>query len=128
MRYTLIVLGTLLLLTTACTAHSSEPRSGSRTIITQEEIESVTARSAWEVVQMLRPEFLQLGAVTAMQTARQDDRIVFLDGRRMGPVQELRNIPTTLTITSIRLLSGPEATERWGTGYRAGAIEVRTRR
>jgi hypothetical protein len=127
MRYTLLVLGTLLLLMNACTARGSEPRSGDRTLITQQEIESVTARSAWDVVQMLRPEFLQLRTVTAMQTVRQDDRIVFLDGRRLGTVDELKTIPTTITITSIRLLSAAEATQRWGQGYRAGAIEVRTR-
>jgi hypothetical protein len=128
MRYTLYVLGTLLLLMNACTARDSEPRSGNRSLITQQEIESVTARSAWEVVQMLRPEFLHLRTVTAMQTTRQDDRIVFLDGRRLGNVDELKTIPTTITITSIRLLSAAEATQRWGQGYRAGAIEVLTRR
>jgi hypothetical protein len=52
--------------------------------------------------------------------------VVFLDNTRLGDLEQLRTIPTTI-ILSIHLVSATDATTRWGTGYSAGVIEVRTR-
>jgi outer membrane cobalamin receptor len=46
-----------------------------------------------------------------------------VDNIRYGDLEVLRDIPIN-EILEIRYWSGPEATNRWGTGVVAGVIEV----
>jgi hypothetical protein len=48
---------------------------------------------------------------------------VYMDNVRYGDLEVLRDIPVN-EILEIRYWSGPEATNRWGTGVVAGVIEV----
>jgi hypothetical protein len=49
--------------------------------------------------------------------------IVYVDGTRMGGVQELKRIPSQ-DVREIRFLSASDAQLRYGTGHAAGAIQV----
>jgi hypothetical protein len=54
------------------------------------------------------------GAMTVM---------VYVDGTRVGGVQELKRIPSQ-DVKEIRFLSASDAQQRYGTGHAAGAIQV----
>ncbi len=97
-----------------------------RNHITTEEIRSVSARDAYELVQRLRPDWLRppLG-----RSARFDTVIgVYYDSSRLGDVQSLRSIEAA-GITSIRFLDAAQARglPGQGTQHMAGAIVVSTR-
>jgi len=53
--------------------------------------------------------------------------VVYRDGVRVGLFSSLETIMVE-TIQEVRWLDGPDATQRYGTGHGAGAIEVTTRR
>jgi hypothetical protein len=54
------------------------------------------------------------GAITVM---------VYIDGTKVGGVQELKRIPAQ-DVREIRFLSGSDAQQRYGVGHSAGAIQV----
>lgn len=94
--------------------------SGARTVITAEEISSVSVGTAYEAVQRLRPEFLRPRGGGAMP-------VLYVDGVRMGEVGDLRSY-TPASILRVEYVSASDATTRWGTGHTGGALEVSTRR
>jgi hypothetical protein len=56
----------------------------------------------------------------------QSEIVVYLDGNRLGGVDELRGIAAN-TISSIAYLDAPSATIRYGTGHTQGAIVITTK-
>jgi hypothetical protein len=73
-------------------------------------------------VQSLRPQWL----VTHGQTSfRRLELKVYLDGSLMGGPETLRQI-STRSISSIRYLTGLEASGRWGLDHDQGAIVIST--
>jgi hypothetical protein len=85
------------------------------------QIDTSHAITAYDAVLQRRPHFLN-PASGHLAT----ERIVYLNGRRLGGVDTLREIPSGM-ILRIRFLGGPEAHMRYGAGHAAGAIEVTTR-
>jgi hypothetical protein len=122
---TRIVLGLALAAGTACASAgaSGGPRRSSD-VITQEEIEASEGLTAFDVVQQLRPQFLRPAGGGA---AGGDPVRVYIDGARRGGIAELRTVQRT-SVAQIRYVSSNDATLRYGTGHRSGAIEVTTRR
>ena len=117
----LTLLGTLLV-TVAC-APASHSTTGSRNqnLITAEEIQTVDAATAMDVVRRLRPNWLRfLGE-------RVGSPVVYLDGGRRGEPSTLAHILID-NVQDIRYLSAPDATQRYGTGHTAGAILVTSKR
>ncbi len=104
----------------ACASGSGERTSGSRDVITQEELDASTVNMVYDVIQQLRPQFLRTrpGSGTA---------IVYVDGVRRGGLEELRRIDKT-TIREVRYVDGQEATMLYGTGHGGGAILLQSRR
>lgn len=96
---------------------------GGRSVIPFEEVRNVSADNAYDVVRLLRPEWLntrppdQLGELTAEGSA------VYLDDFRFGDIDALRSIHVS-TISSIRFISASAATARWGSGNAMGVIQV----
>jgi len=97
-----------------------------RNFIDRTEIATTRASTAWDAVQQLRPDFLRGRAVASNNRVSTETPIVFLDDTRLGELDQLRTIPASIVL-SIQLISASDATTRWGTGYPAGVIEVRTR-
>lgn len=108
-------------------ACSSGPRTRNsarqQRLITTEEIDAIRYSSAFEVVQALRPQWLQTRGAT---TLGRESVKVYLDDSLLGEPQSLRQI-TARSIASIRFMDGNEATTRWGLDHGQGAIVVSTR-
>lgn len=105
--------------------------------ITAAQIQRMSGANAWDV---LRASGLPLTVVPSSApgatrlTRRglgslhfEEDPIVVLDGVRLSGVEALLDVRKT-HIESIRLLSGLDASIRYGTGSRGGAIVIETRR
>jgi len=89
------------------------------------DIADVNAINAHDAVARLRATWLLPRGVTSL-SLRHGVK-VYLDGMRMGGVEELRQLDAK-SIGSIQHLDGVEATLRFGTGNGDGAILVYTRR
>jgi hypothetical protein len=118
----------------ACAAASQGGQSGGRrsNVITAEEIASVTASNAYEVVQRLRSQWLVTRGVATTRDPSVEGTpsggiVVYLDGVRMGGVEALRDISVE-QIRELRFIDAKDATTRYGTGHTSGVIEVYTKR
>jgi hypothetical protein len=115
----------LVVAATACAGGAGRTPGTNRNLITRPEISASRGNTAYEVVQQLRPDFLR-GRVSGSISGANDLPVVYLDGTRLGDLEQLRSIPAAIILT-IQLISASDATTRWGTGYPGGVIEVKTR-
>jgi hypothetical protein len=90
-----------------------------------DEIQQVQATNAYEAVSRLRANWLRPRGASSL-SLRSAVR-VYLDGTRIGGVEDLRQMDTRI-IGSIQYMDGAEATLRFGTGNSDGAILVSTHR
>lgn len=109
----------------ACSSRPAPERAerGGRAVLTSVEIQESNYTDAYSVVRALRPEWLR---ATPNSFSGSEEIQVYLDGNRMGGVDQLRQIMTR-SITSMQFLTGLEASNRWGLNHGAGAILVLTR-
>lgn len=118
------------LIPAACASASGTkgaPRA-SGNVILEEEIRSVQATNAYDLIRRLRPHFLQKSGPSALRAAPgDDDIIVYIDDLRYGPTSLLRGI-SAISIVRIERLNASEATTRFGTGHPHGTIMIYTRR
>ena len=120
------LLAALLVIAAACPHSGTTRQRRDPNMITQDEIERVTAANAYDAVQMLRPSFLRARGVPSSVSGMPDLAIVYLDGMKMGDVGQLQRIPT-VGIVSIRYINAIDANQRYGRGHEGGAILVDTR-
>jgi hypothetical protein len=96
-------------------------------VITQAELDSCHAASAFDAVSKLRPMFLQSrgkldvapGTLPAMPR-------VYVDDQYYGEAGTLREIPSS-SILSIRFYTAAEAQYKFGRGNEAGVINIFTK-
>lgn len=120
-----VILGVLMAGAVACSARTSNrPSARQQRLITTEEIDATRYRTAFEVVEALRPQWLQTRGRTSFRA--HESVKVYLDDSLLGEPDQLRQI-TTNSIASIRFMDGTEATTRWGLDHGHGAIIVSTR-
>jgi hypothetical protein len=106
------------------TAAAAEPAERPRRVrrnrnrISSDEIDEANQPDALSIVQTLRPAWLRFRPEGVIQ--------VYVDGVLAGQLPALANIARG-RIVSLEYLSAPDATMRWGTNHRAGAILVHTR-
>ncbi|MBW3569908.1 MAG: carboxypeptidase-like regulatory domain-containing protein [Gemmatimonadetes bacterium] len=126
---------------TVIEARPVAPRaSDRRRVIGRGEVEATTVTSAFELVQTLRPQWLRARGSDGLRFTPFETRdesgvnisdespiIVYLDGRRLGPLETLRSI-THGDIDRVEYYDAVEAQQRWGVGHPQGAIHVVTRR
>lgn len=119
-------LAVLLLLVPACaTTGPTQRRTGN--VITFEEIRTLQVPSAWEIVEMLRPQFLRTRGSVSFNDPTPVPAVVYVDGLQYGATpQALKTIERTV-VREIEYLDSRDATTRFGTGHRGGAILVKTR-
>jgi len=110
----------------ACATGGPRP-THSRTLITMEEIAALHVGTAYEVVQMLRPAFLRTRGAASINDPTPVPAVVYLDGFRHGDTPEALKTIDRIAVREIEYLDSREATTRFGTGHRGGAILVRTR-
>lgn len=117
----------LLAVLVGCASSANGRRSlQSRNVITTEEIESLNVSTAFEVIQQLRPHFLQGRGQSSIQDPGSSVPVVYVNGVRYGPPSVLQGI-RAMDLREIRYLSASDATTRYGTGHVGGVIEVDTR-
>ena len=113
-------------------ADSTDRQVTSRQLLTREQLAGTHATNAYEAVQRLRSQWLQLRGSTQMPTqpggmqTQQNPVWVYLDGQRMGPVDHLRAIEIA-AVEYIRFFPPAEAGARWGFNHGGGVIYVSTR-
>lgn len=116
----------LLVLLAACT--TAAPRATrNRNLITTEEITSLHVSTAYEVVAMLRPQYLRTRGSASINDPTPIPAVVYLDGFKHGNTPDALKTIDRVVIREIEYLDSREATTRFGTGHRGGAILVRTR-
>ena len=115
------------LMATAACASTGDGQGSSRnpSIITQEELAPHQEISAYEAVQRLRSQWLQVRGATRLVGAQRAPVQVHVDGIHRGGVEELRSIRAEYVV-EIRYMSASEATTRYGTGYTGGLLLVTT--
>lgn len=91
-------------------------------VLREDEIQSINAMNAYEAVERLRPAVLR----RALSRSPLDRRDVYLDGVRLGTVEQLRGIPAT-DVHEVRYLTTAEATGRYGNVAPGGMILVTTK-
>ena len=87
------------------------------------ELSDVTATNAFDIVQQQRPQWIRPRGPTSFMAPEGELPAVYVDNVRYGDLEVLHDVPIN-EIVEIRFWSGPEATNRWGTGVVAGVIEV----
>jgi hypothetical protein len=86
---------------------------GDPNMLLEDEISASTARSAYELIEQLRPRWLR---ERTSRSLRLDTVIlVYRDGARFGPVESLHDIPLQ-SIRTIRVLDAAEAGQLPGLG------------
>jgi outer membrane cobalamin receptor len=95
---------------------------GSTNVITQAEIERTAATTVLEVIERLRPNYLQTRGAISM-TQKDVGVVVYADGTLLGDVSALSRI-SAADVKRIEYLSASEATQRYGTGHVHGAILI----
>ena len=111
--------------TTGCAARAG-PDSGSsrdQSVLTADEIRSVSAPTLYDIIRMRRPRWLTRARPTAFRTDRQVDLVVYLDNVRFGGPEALRQIRPT-SVGSVQYLGPSQAEARFGQGHMNGAIVV----
>ncbi len=96
------------------------------TLIVRAQLMELTDRSAYEAVATLNRSWLRSRRGVSLTSGPAFARVV-VDGVPRGELGSLRQM-TIGNIETMRLLSAPDATTKYGTGYPGGVIEVTTRR
>ena len=100
---------------------SRRPFAG-QNVITRHDILTISATTAFQVVQRLHPEWLRArGRVSALD--EDTDIVVYVNSTRRGGVDELRSI-SAQDIAEIRFMNARDVTTRFGLGHGSGAIQV----
>jgi hypothetical protein len=83
--------------------------------------------TAYRMIQQLRPRWLQPRGQVSMMDPGAGYPTVYIDEIRHGNMYTLREIPSH-QIRLMEFINAGDATTRWGTGHRAGVINVVTGR
>ena len=98
---------------------------GNSSLIVRAELEEIGGRSLWDAVLILRGRWLQPQRNSSFAAGPAYARVV-VDGIVRGDLGELRVFDVD-DVETMRYVSAPDATTKYGTGYLGGVIEVSTR-
>lgn len=122
------IVGVALLTAAACASSGSVSQQGttrrSQGVITQAEMDSVDASNMLQVIQILRPMYLQeRGGVQTLNSAPAPI-MVYIDEQRLGPVSQLAQMSKS-EFREVRYYTASEAQTRFGPGNTRGVIQLR---
>ena len=109
----------------ACTPPSSVNPSHNANVITRDEITASHAYNAYDVVALLRPNFLQSHGQNTISGTDTGFPKVYLNHQFYGDLESLRTFQVN-GIREIHYYNGTEASNRFGLGNVSGAIEIIT--
>jgi hypothetical protein len=101
------------------------PSSLSRSTISLAEIRDASVDNAYDIVRLLRPEWLRVRPQDRLGELQPNSVSVYLDEFRYGDITSLSRIHVQ-TIATIRFVPAATATARWGTGHTMGVIQIIT--
>ncbi len=114
----------ILILAAGCTAATGGTTIRSNPdIILREDIIATNRSTAYEVIEMLRPIWLQ--PRSGQSVNRPGGITVFINDVRYGDIQSMRSIPS-VDIHLIQRYSATAASQRWGPGHSEGVIFIST--
>lgn len=122
---TFLTLSMLFLLSAACATSPASSSgavgaaTGSRNVITEEEIRSASASNAFDLVRGLRPAWLYKRGPQSV--SGETDIIVYVGRTRLGQLEVLREIPAA-NLDHLEFLDATAANFRFGAGHPYGAI------
>lgn len=121
-------LGLLAGMTVACSAGTTSKAAtsgNSANMINREMIENSERHNAFDLIRALRPNWLTRRGVQTL-TQQHGDVTVYYGGSRLGGPETLRTVGAN-DIEYIEFLSGPSATQRYGTNHGFGVIQITPR-
>ncbi|MBT8395988.1 MAG: hypothetical protein HKO65_19715 [Gemmatimonadetes bacterium] len=122
-KTTLAVL--ILLMTLACGSAASGGSGLDANLIAREQIDEVGPSNAYNIIEALRPTWLQKRGPTSFYN--EGEVRVYLDNSSLGGIEALRGIHSD-NIESISFLDERRASFRFGPNHEQGVILVLTRR
>ena len=113
--------------TSASTATQASATRGeavpSRYLVTEQELETVSDRSAYEALQQLRPSFLKSRDVQTQSNPIPKAVDVYVDGGQTEGLAALQSIRAG-TVKEMRFYEPKQANTKFGTGHNGGVIAV----
>lgn len=97
--------------------------SSSRDQISRDEIETTSARNAYEIVEALRPQWLRARGPVGITDPTPNLPDVYIDGTPFGDIEALRTINVD-NVQRIHFWGPGPAMVRYGEGHPRGIIEV----
>ena len=119
MNVRLLFLGAALAAAACATAGQSGETTSRMDVISQADIAGLSAATALDVVRRLRPAWIRV-------RTGGDQPVVYIDRTRRGGLELLSGLAIDV-VQEIRHMSPSDATTRFGTGHRGGAILVTTK-
>ena len=117
--------GLLLVAAVSC-AHPGTAAGSNRKLITEEEIFSTNATTAYDVIARLRAEYLRNRGPTSLVLPSRSQPTVFLNEQLYGSIDMLKEVRSS-DLAEIRFYDGSEAITRFGSQYSGGVIQLVTR-
>lgn len=112
--------------TSGSTGARTAVRRGSSTLIARAELAALpTGTNALEAIQRLRPTMLRTRGTDSIML-QADPIHIFLNANKLGGPDALSGVQAN-ELEEIRFLNASEATQKWGTGYTNGAIQLSSR-
>ena len=119
----------LVLVATAAIACAPPAPRGERrdtNFITREELLASNTSNIYEAIAALRPNMLRSRGPKNFDPNASQLPHVFMDGQAYGDIETLRSLSVP-SVLSVRFVSAPDATTKYGTNYSSGVIELTTR-
>jgi hypothetical protein len=91
--------------------------------IEREEILAANRGNAYELLEMVRPQWLRMRSATSINITPQI--LVYVDEVRYGPLESLRTL-STREIYVMQRYNTTAASQRWGPGHSEGVIAIST--
>lgn len=113
----------MLLLTASACATGGMGTSGSRDVITAQDVMQSGAQTAYQAVQRLQPTWLTSRGANSFNGSVGQTPDVYLSGVDMGGVQYLQNVQAT-DVKEMRFYEPGQAATRFGMGHHSGVIEL----
>lgn len=123
MRRTRRCLPGMLLLAALSCAHPATTAGSNRKLITEDEILSTNATTAYDVIARLRAEYLRNRGPTSLLLPSRAEPVVFLNEQLYGSLDVLKQVRSS-DLAEIRFYDGPDATTKFGSQYSGGVIQL----
>lgn len=110
---------------TACASGgggAARPAGATSNRIVLEELQALTEMTGLQVIERLRPRWLQSRAGTGGEPP-----VLYVDGARRGSINDLTSMRSS-NLQQLEYMSASDATTRYGTGHGGGAVMVTSRR